>query len=347
MKRLLNIIVNCFCLFLMWACSDRLSEYEAHLWVQTETDPFFQKDGLKILDIGNSYTDDATALLPLLVKSADIDLRGMSLFKAVRGGSSFKTWCDVYNDCDSTGEYSVNKVIGDLDSGVPEGRGSQNDGTLFRRLLTDVSWDLIFIHQLSTYAPYYDQWKTEEDGGYLEELMSIIKKHQPNAKIGFVLVHSYSSDYSGNKEKSSFLRWKLISESVRRMCEDYGIQYVIPYGTAVQNLRSSSLNDEYDLTRDGTHCGIGLCRYTAACCYYECVIAPRTGISVLGNPACFDAPVNPDYNSSIDVTTQNAPIAQKSAILAKYNWFICLNPEIIQVNLFREFRFFHHHNVIH
>ncbi len=302
--------------------------------MRTETDPFFQKSGLKILDIGNSYTDDATALLPLLVKSADIDLSGMSLYKAIRGGASFKSWCDVYNDKDSVTGYNVRKVVGDSDSNIPTGSAKANDGKLFRQLLSDVSWDLIFIHQLSTYAPYYDEWKTNGEGGHLDELISIIKKHQPKAKIGFLLVHSYSSNYSGNKEKSSYDRWKLISESVKRVCEDYDIKYVIPYGTAVQNIRSSSLNDLYDLTKDGSHCGIGLCRYTAACCYYECVIAPRTGISVLGNPACYDAPVDPDYKSSIDVTVENAPIAQKAAVLAKSFWHICFNPEDVKVDQF-------------
>ena len=291
----------------------------------TETTPFFRKDGLRILDIGNSYTDDATALLPLLVKEAKVDLKGMSLYKAVRGGASFKSWCDVYNDQDES-SYKVSRVVGDSDSKVPTGTGTKNDGDLFRRLVTDVKWDLIFIHQFSRYAPYYDVWKTEGDGGHLEELLAILKKHQPDARIGFLLIHSYSSDYSGNKEKSSLERWKLISESVGRLCEEYGIEYVIPYGTAIQNLRSSSLNDEYDLTRDGSHCGIGLCRYAAACCYYESIIAPRTGISVLGNPARFDAPVNPSFNSSIDVTDDNAHIAQKAAIMACKDWFNCLDP---------------------
>ena len=256
----------CSSILNIWSCTaDRLDVDELPVGESTETVPFFKKDGLRILDIGNSYTDDATAMLPLLVEKAKVNLRGMSLYKAIRGGASFKSWCDVYNDQDGS-VYKVSWVVGDADSKVTTGTGRKNEGELFRRLITEVKWDLIFIHQYSGYAPYYDEWKTNGNGGHLEELLTILKRHQPDAKIGFLLIHSYSSDYSGNKEKSSYERWKLISESVERLCDEYGIEYVIPYGTAVQNLRSSSLNDEYDLTRDGTHCGEGLCRYAAACC---------------------------------------------------------------------------------
>lgn len=326
-------ILLCIGIMSLWSCAaDRLDPLEVDVPSQqpvgqsTETIPFFRKDGLRILDIGNSYTDDATALLPLLVKEAKVNLKGMSLYKAVRGGASFKSWCDVYNDQDGS-VYKVSRVVGDSDTKVPVGSGAKNDGNLFRRLVTEVKWDLIFIHQYSGYAPYYDEWKTEGSGGHLEELLTILKKHQPDAKIGFLLIHSYSSDFSGNKEKSSFERWKLISESVRKLCDEYGIEYVIPYGTAVQNLRSSSLNDEYDLTRDGTHCGEGLCRYAAACCYYESIIAPRTGISVLGNPARYAASSNPSFKSSIDVTDKNAGIAQRAAVLASKDWYKCSDPE--------------------
>jgi hypothetical protein len=119
----------------------------------------------------------------------------------------------------------------------------------------------------------------------------------------------------------------LIANSVKRLCEDYDIDFVIPYGTAVQNLRSSSLNNEYDLTRDGLHCGYGLCCYTASCSYYESLIAPRSGISVLGNSARYDASFVTSEYPPVSVTDENAPIAQNAAILAVKDWYSCKNPE--------------------
>ncbi|MBR5391659.1 MAG: DUF4886 domain-containing protein [Prevotella sp.] len=292
------------------------------------TNPVLNKTELRVLDIGNSYTNDATALLPLITSESKSDVSNLCLYKAIRGGGSFKSWYDVYHNYDTTNTYSVSRVLGGLPSTAPVGIGDKGDGSLFRSLLTDENWDIIIIHQVSKYAPYYEQWCGNGNGGYLNELLSIIKQHQPNAVIGFYLIHSYWDNYEGNKEQSSLDRWKLISSSVRQLKEDYGIDFIIPYGTAIENIRASSFNNGYDLTRDGTHCDYGLCRYTAACCYYEVLIAPRSQISILGNPARYDASENTSTYPTVSVTDDNAIFAQKAAHCAVNDWYNCLNPEL-------------------
>ena len=289
-----------------------------------------QKHNLKVLDIGNSYTNDATDMLPTIVAASGSDISDLCLYKATRSSGSFKSWYDIYHDNDNQ-TYTIAKVMGGIDANITTGSGGAGDGSLFRETLENETWDIIIIHQRSNFAPYYDNWNTTGNGGYLKELLAILKDKQPQVIIGFLLVHSYWDGYSGNKEKSSYLRWQLIANSVKQLCEDYAISFVIPYGTAVENLRSSSLNNEYDLTRDGTHCGFGLCRYTAACCYYESLVAPRSGISVLGNTARYDASkAKETAYPSVSVTDENALIAQKAAILATENWFECVNPELTQ-----------------
>lgn len=285
------------------------------------------KAELRVLDIGNSYTSGATRLLPLIAKASKADLSTMCLYQCIRGGGTFKNWVDVYNDYDSTKKYTIEKVLGDLPANVQTGIGEAGDGKLFRKVLTNENWDIIIIHQYSSYAPYYSEWRTNSAAGYLDELISIIKKNQPNAKLGFLLVHSYWSGYSKNTEKSSYNRWQLIANSVKSFCEDYSVDFVIPYGTAIENLRSCSLNNEYDLTHDGTHCGYGLAEYTAACCYYESLIAPRCGISILGNSARIDVSNIKSIYPSINVTDENAFIAQEAAYLATKDMYHCLNPE--------------------
>lgn len=289
--------------------------------------PVLKKAELRVLDIGNSYSVDATTLLPLIAKESKSDLSSMCLYRCSRGGASFKNWVDIYNDNDMTRTYTIKKVVGDLSAKVQTGKGEEGDGKLFRDALTNEVWDIVIIHQVSIYAPYYSMWQEKSAAGYLDELISIIKKHQPNAKLGFYLIHSYWCDYSKNIENSSFDRWQLIANSTRSFCEEYNVDFVIPYGTAIQNLRTSSLNNEYDLTRDGTHCGYGLAQYTAACCYYEALIAPRSGISVLGNPARIDVSNKESKYPSINVTDDNAYIAQKAACLAIKDMYHCHNPE--------------------
>ncbi len=137
-----------------------------------------------------------------------------------------------------------------------------------------------------------------------------------------LLIHSYWSGCSANREKSHLDRWELIAKSVKEFTEAYDCSLVIPYGTAVENLRASSLNNEYDLTRDGSHLADGLARYTAACTYYQALIAPRSGISIIGNPSRYEVknPQQAMYPSScVNVTDDNVDMAQNAALLAIEN----------------------------
>ena len=74
-------------------------------------DSVLRKSELRVLDIGNSYTNGATSLLPLIAKASKADLSTMCLYKCTRGGASFKNWVDIYNDKDTQSTYSVSKVV--------------------------------------------------------------------------------------------------------------------------------------------------------------------------------------------------------------------------------------------
>ena len=288
---------------------------------------FLQKEHLKILDIGNSYTQDATALLPLVVDASGADMSDVCLWTITRSGGSFKSWYDCYEDRDFLEEYYLVRNVGTLPVNLSGAKGEKGDGSLFRKALTDVQWDLIVIHPLSTAAPYYNRWTGGDEYGCLDKLLEIIRRHQPSARIGFYIIHSTWDYYTTNEEHSSLARWQLNANSVMSLEDEGEIDLIIPYGTAIENLRSSSLNNEYDLTRDGLHCGFGLAQYTAACCYYQAVFAPRTGKSVLGNMARTDCSDMESVYPIVPVDDDNAIIAQKAAILATRNPYQCLNPE--------------------
>ena len=287
-----------------------------------------QKEQLRVLDIGNSYTVDATHYLPDIVTASEIDVSDICLYTATRGGASFKNWFDIYHDKDTV-SYGVSKLFGGLEANIT-GIAAIGNGERFRNTLINNEWDIIIIHQVSDYAPYFDRWEEDSNAGYLSKFIRLLRKHQPKAVIGFLLVHSYWSGYGGNTEKSSLERWKLIAKSAKKLRANYGIDFIIPYGTAIQNLRASSLNNEYDLTADGTHCANGIADYTAACTYFQSLFSPRYGVSVLGNTARISVEQTETYPSSdISVTDENAPICQKAAFLAAYNWYECINPDDI------------------
>lgn len=334
MKRLFSVEINatvllliCLSLVFCHSCSVRTIVPCDGSISSDSLNSFLGKPGLKVLDIGNSYTNDALALLPQVVENCGVNVNDMSLYKIIRGGASFKNWCDVYQDNDSN-FYTFEHVVGSRLAEVPYWEeAGYRDGGLLRRILTDTEWDLIIIHQVSNYAPYYDLWRQAGEGGCLDDLLTILKEKQPNARIGFLLVHSYWDNYDKNMERSSLKRWQKIANSVKHLQKDYPIELVIPYGTAIENIRSSSLNNYYDLTKDGTHCGYGLCQYTAACCYYEALLAPRTGVSCYGTPANMDVSATVSDFPGVNVDKNNALIAQKAAILAIQDMYHCNNPE--------------------
>lgn len=286
------------------------------------THPVPNKATLKVLDIGNSFTNDATDLLPLITQASGSDVSDICIYKAIRSSASFKSWYNVYYDKDTAYTYRIEKVLGGVRANVRTGRGDKGDGSLFRKLLTNEQWDIIIIQ------PFFRRWDGTDHGDYLNEFLSVIKEQQPNALIGLHLIHSLWDNHAKNKEGSSYEIWKQVCSTTKSLQEEYGIDFIIPYGTAIENLRSSSLNNEYDLTRDGVHLAYGLGRYTAACCYYESIIAPRSGISVLGNSARYDARrAASSLYPSVSVTDENALIAQKAAVLATEHMYECINPE--------------------
>lgn len=280
----------------------------------------WSKETLNVLDIGNSYTGDCHTYLPNIIVASGAEVN-LNLYKAIRSSGSFKTWVDCYNNKDNS-TYSVSKTYGDS-LGI-DGSGAANNGETFRNALA-VKWDVILIHQVSNFATDYDSWKTQSASGYLKEFIQILRQTNPQATIGFLMVHSYRSNYSGNTEKSSELRWVNIAEATKRIVREYGIDFVIPYGTAVQNLRASSLNDDYEFSEDGTHLGAGMGDYVAACCYYQSVVAPINGVSIIGNS--YRVTSLTEGSGKMNVTDETAPIAQRAALLATCNMWEVVNPE--------------------
>ena len=289
--------------------------------IDSNTDEVLKKANLKILHIGNSFTFDAVSYLPLIVGSTGADVSDLCIYRTMRSGGSFKSWYDCYFDNDHELGYTIEKVIGGIDANINTGSGMAGNGSLFRQALNDEQWDIVVIQPASAYSPYYDQWTGTGSGGYLNELLQLIKERQPQALVGIMLVHSYASNYAGNTEKSSYDRWKLIAESVESCCKDYNISFVIPYGTAVQNLRATSLNNDMDLTADGVHCEYVLTRYTASCCYYQSVLVPRTGISVTNDKTRINKDFITSASPMISIDDDTAPIAQDAAVKAVENWY--------------------------
>lgn len=127
--------------------------------------------------------------------------------------------------------------------------------------------------------------------------------------------------------------FKLIADSYHQFCIDYGVDFIIPYGTAVQNIRQSLINTtEYGFSNDKLHLAPGIGQYVACAAYFETLITPRYGVSIMGNP--YRVSISDSQRNSasypdelISVTDENAYLCQKSAVLAVHDMFNINNPD--------------------
>lgn len=305
-----------------------------------------KKPNLRILDLGNSYTGDAVHYLKNILDAAGITT-GFSLYTCVRGGAYFRSWVNMYKEADDY-SYAVQKQAGDSISGVVQGQYSGLDNSWFVDLLKK-DWDIILIHSSSIYSDNYEEWTGDGEAGGLTEYLRIIKTYCPQAAIGFYLIHSQPGWNTSSPQigETSTERWQRMADGVKWMMANYGIDLVIPYGTAVESLRMTSINPldpivndgetKNDFIQDGNHLSSGIGDYVAACTYFEALFAPRYNVTVLGN-TFRKQDIEPTENditnygerataSIVQINDANALLAQRAAILAVNDMFNLHNPE--------------------
>ena len=284
-------------------------------------------DTLRILHISNSYGENLLHCIDALVKAAEIDISKISVGRLMYSNGSFKNWIDVEDD-KNPDMYWYYKMTGGLNDALSYLEGGKYDGSKFRSVLKENKWDLIIINQASKHAPYCENWNSTGDGGYLPHLLNIIRKYQPEVPVGMLLIHSYAEKYNANKEHwSTAERWEKIRNGIEWIRGEYDIDFIVPYGTAIENLRLTEYNNSDELTRDGTHLASGLAQYTAGCCYYETVFSQRSTTSIYGNSYRIQ---EQDIQSAgkVPVDDAAAETAQKAAFLATHNMFEIRNPDL-------------------
>lgn len=292
---------------------------------------FAGKPQLKVLDIGNSFTEDPVAYLQEWITANDIDVSDMCLYKLIRGSGSFKTFYDSWHNQDGTDgcKYYHTKQVGGLNQTVT---GSTNLERM-HSIIEDCKWDVIIVHQVSDYSDYtLAEWESNANSGYLKEALRIIRAYQPQAMIACLFPHIPYKTTSTTAER--FAKSKKV---YREFCSKYGIDFVIPVATAIENLRASSLNAspvEYAFSRDKHHLGYGLARYVASATYFQSLFGKRYGTSVYGS-SCRHALTQDevsDYpNENIAVDNTNAGIAQMCALIACNDMWEIVNPDGISL----------------
>ncbi len=216
---------------------------------------------LKILAIGNSFSDDA---MDHVYKVAyDAGITDITLGKLYIGGCSLATHLAHAKSGNRAYDYKVNTT------GTWTAKGNQS----IQYAVQSDDWDFITFQQVSGYSGVAD---TYDD---LVEIIRIVEPLNPSARLAWHMTWAYQKG-SGHADfpkynKDQMTMYNAIVDAVdKKILTNDHIEIVIPSGTSIQNVRTSFIGDT--VTRDGYHLSLGLGRYIAAMTYVKAL----TGLSI-------------------------------------------------------------------
>lgn len=245
-------------------------------------------DSLKILVLGNSFSESAIHYLDEMVDKSGIDSKVVGLYGVSYKSADFDLWLEKYM---TDGHISLNRYAGTL--------SMEREGT-FKRILSQ-TWDVIIINQASHLS--YDWSNFHNLPRYIEALTSCCPS---NPCIVYQIPWSHIPED---------MPWMLDGniECSKRMVEQCGIDIFIPTGTAIQLARSTNLNDNKYMTSDNWHLNAGIGEYIASCTWYQALFMP------VFNHDIMDIDISPigDYTES-DIIL--AKMCARAAVSSPFNY---------------------------
>ena len=225
---------------------------------------------IKILSVGNSFSVDAMRnhLFPILESAGYTDITLGILYI---GGCALDTHYDNLKKGNAAYEYYH----------ITDGEWSTYAGVSAAKGFQSARWDVVTIQQVSSDSGRPDTYKN------LAAIVSILKEKEPQAKILWHMTWAYQQDSThwafAHYGKDQTTMYNAITKTVQEQVLPLKtIHGVIPAGTAIQNLRTSTLGDT--LTSDGHHLKDSYGDYTAALTWF-CSITGESPEAVEYRPA--------------------------------------------------------------
>lgn len=233
-------------------------------------------DTLRILAIGNSFSDDAMEYLPALLDNLGIE--NVSLARLYVAGCSLERHMKMYNNDKAAYQYYRSEA--GCNRWVKAARTVS-----LRQALADGEWDIVVMQQASGFSGRYESYEP-----YLDSLIAAVRRAQPHARLAWHMTWAYASgsthpqfaDYGSDRTQM----YEEICGAVRQMLHEHPhtFRYLIPSGAVIESLRLSEVNNPpMDFTRDGYHMDFGAGRYALACTWYEVLIRPFTHRTMRNN----------------------------------------------------------------
>ncbi|MCI8602364.1 MAG: DUF4886 domain-containing protein [Oscillospiraceae bacterium] len=229
---------------------------------------------LKILAIGNSFSQDATRYLEAAGEAGGRPVLARNLYipgcSLERHAENLRHRAYEY-EYQKDGEHLFSTILPDRKKGVS-----------IRMALAMEEWDIVTVQQVSHLAGVYESYFP-----WLSEILSVVRAERPRAAIWFHGTWAYEPDC--RREQFAQYRYdaaemtKAVLLTTERVAGQFGLP-VIPVGALVAALREKPAFDPaqggVSLCRDGFHLSFDYGRYAAALVWYRAL----AGGSVKGLP---------------------------------------------------------------
>lgn len=218
---------------------------------------------MKILSIGNSFSEDAQAYLHALAVQRGIDLTTVNL---AIGGCSLQTHWENVEQNNANYLYGVNG-----------GAWAERLVTI-KEILEAQRFDVVTLQQVSGFSGQYETYQP-----YLNDLAAYVRQMQPGADLYFHRTWAYEIDsphghfplYDCDQKKM----YQALCSASQSACLVTGAT-LIPAGDVIQALRERVSAFDYanggeSLCRDSFHISLTYGRFSVALCWLATLTGKR------------------------------------------------------------------------
>jgi len=239
---------------------------------------------MKILSIGNSFSQDAQRYLYRLAKREGVAMKTVNLYI---GGCSLRThYLNMLDDMEAY-DFQFNGESTGLKVSI-------------REALRSCAWDYVTLQQASVYSARFETYAP-----YIEALAAYVKKYCPTAKI---LIHQTWAYETGSEKLANQLNFATdeemfaaVEKTYKQAAETISADGIIPAGKAMLTAAKSGIEK---IHRDAYHASLGAGRYLLALVWFKYL----TGRDITGNDFNeFDVPVT-EEERKIVIDAANAVV---------------------------------------
>ena len=210
---------------------------------------------MKMLAIGNSFSQDATHYLAQIANAQNVEMKVVNLY--IGGCNLERHWKNI---CENISEYLL-----EVDGNSMEKYVSIKDA------LDMEDWDIIVTQQAS-----HDSGLIETYEPYLSNICDYLRKEKPNAKLYLQETWAYESDsmHPGfvNYNQSQAEMYEKLREAYYSEAKKNNLE-IIPCGDIIQKLRAVEPfiygHGGMSICRDGFHMNVIYGRYLLAATWYK------------------------------------------------------------------------------